>query len=55
MFFKKSISVLQNNSGEERMVRAALSAASVYYTGVKAHIVKKASGTFAVQPYSSEP
>lgn len=45
---------IENRSGEERVVRAALSAASVYYTGVKAHMVKKASGTFAVQPYSTD-
>lgn len=45
---------IENHSGEERQVRAALSAASVYYTGVKAHIVKKATGTFTVQPYSTD-
>ncbi|KAE8742256.1 hypothetical protein FOCC_FOCC012185 [Frankliniella occidentalis] len=45
---------IENRSGQERLVRAALSAGSVYYTGVKAHIVKKASGDFLVQPYASD-
>jgi hypothetical protein len=35
-------------------VQAVLSAASIYYTGIKAHVIKKASGDFKVGPKASE-
>nr|CAD7442811.1 unnamed protein product [Timema bartmani] len=41
-----------NKSNSVKTVKAILSAASVYYTGIKAHLIKKASGDFQVQPKS---
>ena len=43
-----------NKSTQSRSIQAILSAGSVYYTGVKANLVKKASGEFVVQPNASE-
>jgi hypothetical protein len=31
-----------------------LSAASIYYTGIKAHVIKKATGDFKVGPKASK-
>lgn len=45
---------IQNRSEEERTIQAILSAGSVYYTGVKANLVKKASGKFVLQPNASK-
>lgn len=42
-----------NKSSETRTVQAILSAGSVYYTGVKAELVKRATGEFDLQPHSS--
>lgn len=41
---------IKNKSSERRTIQAILSAGSVYYTGVKAHLVKRASGDFVLQP-----
>ncbi|KAG8305606.1 hypothetical protein J6590_067085 [Homalodisca vitripennis] len=52
---KFSVSInIKNDSEEVRTIQASLSASSVYYNGVKAHLIKKASGVFKVQPKSSE-
>lgn len=45
---------IENKSNEVRTIKAILSAGSVYYTGIKANIVKRASGSFALQPHSHE-
>lgn len=45
---------IENKSNEVRTIKAILSAGSVYYTGIKANIVKRASGSFALQPHSRE-
>nr|CAD7425377.1 unnamed protein product [Timema monikensis] len=45
---------INNKSDSVKTVKAILSAASVYYTGIKAHLIKKASGDFQVQPKSKE-
>lgn len=45
---------IENKSDEVRTVKAILSAGSVYYTGIKANMVKKASGTFVLQPKARE-
>ncbi|XP_067009336.2 hemocyte protein-glutamine gamma-glutamyltransferase [Anabrus simplex] len=45
---------IHNKSNELRNVQAVLSAESLYYTGVKAKPVKKASGDFKVQPNNKE-
>uniref|UniRef100_A0A1B6EUM3 Transglutaminase-like domain-containing protein n=1 Tax=Cuerna arida TaxID=1464854 RepID=A0A1B6EUM3_9HEMI len=50
-----SISInIKNDSEEVRTIQASLSASSVYYNGVKAHLIKKASGVFKMQPKSKE-
>jgi len=41
---------IKNKSTQMRTIQAILSAGSVYYTGVKAHLVKRASGDFVLQP-----
>lgn len=45
---------LENKSDEERTIDAVLSASSVYYTGITIHTLRKASGTFKVQPRQKE-
>lgn len=45
---------IKNKSDETRTIQAILSAGSVYYTGVKANLVKRASGDFVLQPNASE-
>ena len=50
--FRVSVNI-HNTSDEERTIKVYLSATSVYYTGVKANLVKKASGEFVVVPYAS--
>ncbi|KAF5290675.1 hypothetical protein FQR65_LT01965 [Abscondita terminalis] len=45
---------IQNKSSEVRNITAVLSASSVFYTGVKAKLIKKAEGSFSVQPNASE-
>ncbi|XP_015604650.1 hemocyte protein-glutamine gamma-glutamyltransferase [Cephus cinctus] len=45
---------IKNKSSEPRTIQAILSAGSVYYTGVKANLVKRATGDFVVKPNSSE-
>lgn len=45
---------IKNKSNQPRTIQAILSAGSVYYTGVKAHLVKRATGDFVLQPNSSE-
>lgn len=41
---------IKNNSSETRNIKAVLSAASVFYTGVKAKMIKKAEGSFKLKP-----
>ncbi|XP_043278187.1 hemocyte protein-glutamine gamma-glutamyltransferase-like [Venturia canescens] len=45
---------IKNKSTERRTISAILSAGSVYYNGVKANVVKKASGEFTIHPNASE-
>lgn len=45
---------IKNKSSETRTIQAILSAGSVYYNGVKAHLVKRASGDFVLQPNAGE-
>ncbi|XP_075229333.1 hemocyte protein-glutamine gamma-glutamyltransferase-like isoform X2 [Lycorma delicatula] len=45
---------LNNTSNEVRNIQVALSTGSVFYTGVKAHQIKKASDSFKMQPNSKE-
>ncbi|EGI63125.1 Hemocyte protein-glutamine gamma-glutamyltransferase [Acromyrmex echinatior] len=45
---------IKNKSDETRTIQAILSAGSVYYTGVKANLVKRASGDFVLQPNATE-
>lgn len=45
---------IKNKSNETRTIQAILSAGSVYYNGVKANLVKRASGDFALQPNAGE-
>ena len=44
----------QNRSEVARTVQASLSAASIYYTGIKAHVIKRATGEFKVAAKSSK-
>ncbi|XP_071559341.1 hemocyte protein-glutamine gamma-glutamyltransferase [Temnothorax nylanderi] len=45
---------IKNKSDETRTIQAILSAGSVYYNGVKANLVKRASGDFVLQPNAVE-
>ncbi|XP_003692323.1 hemocyte protein-glutamine gamma-glutamyltransferase-like [Apis florea] len=45
---------IKNKSNERRTIQAILSAGSVYYKGIKAHLVKRASGDFVLEPHASE-
>ncbi|KAK9308630.1 hypothetical protein QLX08_001476 [Tetragonisca angustula] len=45
---------MKNKSNEIRTIQAVLSAGSVYYTGIKAHLVKRASGDFVLRPQATE-
>lgn len=45
---------IKNKSDQTRTIQAILSAGSVYYTGVKANLVKRASGDFVLQPNAGE-
>ncbi|XP_012281740.1 hemocyte protein-glutamine gamma-glutamyltransferase [Orussus abietinus] len=45
---------IKNRSSEPRTIQAILSAGSVYYTGVKANLVKRATGEFVVQAKENE-
>lgn len=45
---------MKNKSDKPRTIQAILSAGSVYYTGVKANLVKRASGDFVLQPNASK-
>lgn len=45
---------LENRSNEVRTIDAMLSASSVYYTGITISTLKKASGTFQIQPGQKE-
>lgn len=45
---------IKNKSNKPRTIQAILSAGSVYYTGVKANLVKRASGDFVLQPNASK-
>ncbi|KAJ9586417.1 hypothetical protein L9F63_019932, partial [Diploptera punctata] len=52
---KFSVTVnINNKSNIGRTVQASLSAASIYYTGIKAHVIKRATGEFKVAPKSKE-
>lgn len=41
---------MRNDSEEDRTVLAALTARSIYYTGVNSSIIKKAEGTIKLAP-----
>ncbi|PSN43603.1 Hemocyte protein-glutamine gamma-glutamyltransferase [Blattella germanica] len=43
-----------NKTEEPKTVQAALSTASIYYSGIKAHVIKKATGDFNVAPKAKE-
>ncbi|XP_017784888.1 PREDICTED: hemocyte protein-glutamine gamma-glutamyltransferase-like [Nicrophorus vespilloides] len=45
---------IKNNSDQVRNIKAVLSAGSIFYTGVKAHVIKKAEGKFKMGPKSTE-
>lgn len=45
---------ITNKSSQLRTVRAILWAGSVYYNGVKANLVKRAEGTFVMEPNATE-
>lgn len=45
---------IKNKSTAVRNIQAILSAGSVFYNGVKANMVKRADGDFAVQPGASK-
>lgn len=45
---------IKNKSAQPRHVQAILSAGSVYYTGVKANLVKRATGKFTIPPNGSK-
>ncbi|XP_029050164.2 hemocyte protein-glutamine gamma-glutamyltransferase-like [Osmia bicornis bicornis] len=45
---------IKNKSDQPRTIQAILSAGSVYYNGVKANLVKRASGDFTLQPNATE-
>ncbi|XP_077293635.1 hemocyte protein-glutamine gamma-glutamyltransferase-like [Arctopsyche grandis] len=45
---------ITNKSNEQRTVKAVLKAGSVYYTGIKSQLVKKAEGKFTMKPKSDE-
>lgn len=45
---------MKNKSNQIRTIQAVLSAGSVYYTGIKARLVKRASGDFVLQPHASK-
>lgn len=44
---------IKNRSEAIRSINASLSAGSVYYTGVKANLIKKTQGQFTMKPNSS--
>nr|XP_033341897.1 hemocyte protein-glutamine gamma-glutamyltransferase-like [Megalopta genalis]XP_033341898.1 hemocyte protein-glutamine gamma-glutamyltransferase-like [Megalopta genalis]XP_033341899.1 hemocyte protein-glutamine gamma-glutamyltransferase-like [Megalopta genalis]XP_033341900.1 hemocyte protein-glutamine gamma-glutamyltransferase-like [Megalopta genalis]XP_033341901.1 hemocyte protein-glutamine gamma-glutamyltransferase-like [Megalopta genalis] len=57
VFIGKSFAVtvnMKNKSDQPRTIQAILSAGSVYYTGIKANLVKRASGDFVLQPNATE-
>ncbi|XP_063233133.1 hemocyte protein-glutamine gamma-glutamyltransferase-like [Bacillus rossius redtenbacheri] len=41
---------IENKSSEVRTIKAAVSAATIFYTGIKDKLVKKATGTFKIMP-----
>lgn len=45
---------IKNKSKETRNIKAVLSAGSIFYTGVKAKVVKKQEGSFRLKPNASE-
>lgn len=45
---------IKNKSDKMRTINAVLSAGSIFYTGIKAHVVKKAQGDFKMKPHSSK-
>lgn len=45
---------IKNKSTEPRKIKAVLSAGSIFYTGVKAKLVKKQEGSFTLKPNSSK-
>lgn len=51
--FSVTIEIL-NKSDRPRTIQAILSAGSVFYNGVKAKLIKKTTGDFTLQPYSSK-
>lgn len=45
---------IKNKSKEPRNIKAVLSAGSIFYTGVKAKVVKKQEGKFLLKPNASK-
>ena len=45
---------IHNKSNQERTVKVVLSSSSVFYTGVKAHLIKKGSGQFKLKGNEEE-
>lgn len=45
-----AVVTIKNKSKEVRHIGAAITAYSVYYTGVKAHLIEKAKGDFSMPP-----
>ncbi len=44
---------MQNQSHGDRLVRVTMSSTSVFYTGERAHLVKKGEGEFVLRPNES--
>ena len=44
----------QNQSREKRTVRMVMTTSSMFYTGNKAHLVKRGDGDFVMQPNESK-
>ena len=53
-FFNKIVLLQQNQSLSERNVRVVMSTTSVFYTGLRAKLVKRGEGEFPLRPNESE-
>ncbi len=51
---KNGIFRFQNQSHGDRLVRVTMSSTSVFYTGERAHLVKKGEGEFVLRPNESK-
>ncbi|XP_017784889.1 PREDICTED: hemocyte protein-glutamine gamma-glutamyltransferase-like [Nicrophorus vespilloides] len=45
---------IKNVSDQVRTVKTLMSAGSIFYTGVRAHVIKKSEGEFRIKPKSTE-